>query len=252
MGIRIAIAAVAALSVLAPLQAYAQRGGGQGSGGQNGGLPRGSYAQSCSGASVSSGRLYATCQDMRGRDRATSINASTCIGDLANIDGLLTCDGAQGRYETANGGNNGGGNNGGGWGGNNGGGGNGGGNNGGGNNGGGWGGNNGGGNNNGGGWGGNNGGGWNGGGRGSITVFQDARFGGYSQTFTDDISNLNATALNDAISSVQVRGTWLVCSDRNFQGRCQTVDGDVRDLRSLGLNDEISSMRPVGRNGGRW
>jgi hypothetical protein len=200
--------------------------------------PRGSYAQSCSGAYVNQGRLYADCRDTRGNTRATSIELSPCSSsDIGNDNGLLICHGVRGSFED-NG--NGGGNNGGGWGGNNGGGW-------GGNNGGGWGGNN------GGGWGGNNGGGWNGGnnGRSFVTVYQDSNYRGYSQTFRGTQSNLGSTGFNDAISSIQLDGAWEVCTDANFRGQCQVIDGNVRNLDRWGLNDRISSMRPA-RGGGRW
>lgn len=220
---------------------------------QSRGAPRGSYAETCSGAYVNQGRLYADCLDTRSRARSTSIELAPCSsGDIANENGLLVCPGARGQFESNGGGNNGGGNNGGGW--NGGGGNNGGGNNGGGWNGGGW---NGGGNN-GGGWnggGGNNGGGWNGGnnggGRNSITVFYDRDYRGGFQTFRGEQYNLGNTDFNDQISSIQVNGPWEVCSDSGFRGQCQIIEGNVRNLNNTGLNDRISSMRPA-RGGGRW
>ena len=205
---------------------------------QSRGAPGGSYVQSCSGAYVNQGRLYADCLDTRSRARSTSIELAPCSSsDIGNIDGLLACGDVRGRYES-----NGGGNNGGGWnGGNNGGGNNGGGNNGGGNNGGGW---NGG--NNGGGWNGGN----NGGGRNSITVFYDRDYRGGFQTFRGEQYNLGNTDFNDQISSIQVNGPWEVCSDSGFRGSCQIIEGNVRNLNTSGLNDRISSKRPV--RGNRW
>jgi hypothetical protein len=116
---------------------------------QSRGAPRGSYAQTCNGAYVNQGRLYADCRDTRGNYRSSSIDLGACSSsDIGNDNGLLVCHNVRGSWEN----NGGGGNNGGGWGG--------------GNNGGGWGGGN-----NGGGWGGGN-----GGGRNSITVYQDSNF----------------------------------------------------------------------------
>ncbi|WP_269516183.1 beta/gamma crystallin-related protein [Brevundimonas subvibrioides] len=206
---------------------------------QSRGAPRGSYAQTCSGAYVNQGRLYADCLDTRSRARSSSIELAPCSSsDIANMDGLLACGDLRGRFENNAGG--------GGW--------NGGGNNGGGNNGGGWGG----GGNNGGGWGGggnNGGGGWNGGGssggRNSITVFADRDYRGAFQTFRGEQYNLSNTDFNDQISSIQLNGPWEVCSDSGFRGYCQVIEGNVRNLNNTGLNDRISSMRPL-RGGGRY
>jgi Beta/Gamma crystallin len=93
-----------------------------------------------------------------------------------------------------------------------------------------------------------NGGGW--GGRASITVFRDANYRGATYTFNEEIPNLANSGMNDAISSMQVRGDWEVCTDANFRGNCQIVRQDVRNLQNWGLNDRISSLRPV-RRGGR-
>ena len=180
---------------------------------QTRGAPRGSYAQSCTGAYVNQGRLYADCQDTRGRVRSSSIELAPCSSsDIGNDNGLLVCFNVRGTYE-----NNGGGNGGG---------------------------------NNGGGWGGGNGGGNNGGGRNSITVYQDANFRGYSETFRGEIYDLGRSGFNDRISSLQVNGTWEACVDANFRGQCQTFTGSVRNLDRWGMNDRISSLRPV--RGGRW
>jgi hypothetical protein len=109
--VSVCAAALAALTLLTPMSASAQRGGG-------GGQPGGSYTSTCSNVSVDGGRLYAECRT-GGRDsRNSSIEYGRCVGDISNNQGLLSCNGAQGRFES----NNGGGNNGGGWGGGNGGG----------------------------------------------------------------------------------------------------------------------------------
>ena len=179
--------------------------------------PRGSFAQSCSGAYTNQGRLYADCRDERGRVRGTSIELNRCSDhDIANNNGLLVCGNIRGTYEDRPG--NGGGNNGGGWG-------------------------NGG--NNGGGWGGGN-----GGGRDSAVIYRDANFRGASMTVRGEVANLQYEGFNDAVSSMELRGRWEVCTDANFRGYCQIVDGSVRNLDRWGLNDRISSMRPV-RGGGR-
>ena len=205
----LAAGAATALALLTPMTASAQRGGGYNQ-------PQGSYLRSCNDISVRGGRLYAECTDMRSNRQTSSIDASSCRGDISNNNGLLSCNGATGRFEGRNNG---------GWTGNNGG-------------------------NNGGGWGGNNGGGWGGQGRSSITVYRDANFRGQSQTFDDEISNLGRSGLNDAISSMQMRGRWEACTDANFRGQCMEFDGEVSNLSRFRMNDSISSLRPV-RGGGR-
>jgi hypothetical protein len=225
----VSAAALAALTLLTPMSASAQRNGGG-----NGGQPGGSYAQSCSDIRIDSGRLYAECRT-GGRDsRSTSIEYGRCVGDIGNNQGMLVCNGAQGRFE-----NNGGGNGNGGHPGNGNGGGGRPGNDNGNGNGGGWGGGNGPGHGNGGG----NGGGWNG--RNSITVYEDSNFRGGSTTFNGEMPNLGRRQLNDNISSMQMSGSWEACSDPYFRGACQTFTGDVRNLNSTAINDRISSLRPV-------
>jgi len=183
--------------------------------------PRGSYSQSCSGAYVNQGRLYADCRDTRGNTRPTSIELSPCSSsDIGNDNGLLVCHGVRGEHE---GGGRGGSNNNG--------------------------------NNNGGGWGGNNNG-WsnnnnNGGGRNTVTVYRDANFSGPSQTFRGEVYNLGDSGFNDAISSMEFRGQWEACTDADFRGQCQLFSDNVRNLDRWGMNDLISSIRPA-RGGGGW
>ena len=69
--------------------------------------PAGTYAQSCSNAYVSQGRLYAQCLDMAGRRFSTSIEVAPCAAiasDIGNDDGLLVCQGLRGRRENSGGG----------------------------------------------------------------------------------------------------------------------------------------------------
>lgn len=223
MSIKFAAAAATAATVLVamtPMTASAQRGGG-------GNIPGGSYAQSCSNISVNGGRLFAECRDTRRGSRVSSLDLGACgRSEIANDDGLLVCGSQRGRFERDN-------NNGGGWGGNDGrpndgrpGGGRPG--------------------------GGRPGEGWNGPGGGSITVYRDANFRGQSQSFDGEISNLGRTGLNDAISSMRMRGRWEGCTDANFRGQCMEFDGEVSNLSRFRMNDSISSLRPVRGGGGRW
>ena len=181
--------------------------------------PRGSYAQSCSGEYVNQGRLYADCQDMRGRLRGTSIELARCTNsNIGNSDGLLVCGNVRGDYEDRGGGGGGrpdrpgrpGGGNDGGWG---------------------------------------DGGGW-GGGRNSITVYRDNGFRGASASFQGEVGDLRNSGFSDSISSMEFRGEWEACTDAYFRGYCQTFRDNVRNLDRWGMNDRISSIRPV-RGGGR-
>ncbi|MGQ3039521.1 MAG: beta/gamma crystallin-related protein [Brevundimonas sp.] len=89
-------------------------------------------------------------------------------------------------------------------------------------------------------------------GRASITVYRDSNYRGATYTFNEEIPNLANSGMNDAISSMQVRGDWEVCTDAYFRGNCQVVRQDIRNLQNWGINDRISSLRPVRRGGGRW
>ena len=80
-------AAFVAFAVLAPMQASAQQRGNERV------APRGSFAQSCSGAYTNQGRLYADCQNMNGRTIGTSIELAPCSSsDISNDNGLLVCN----------------------------------------------------------------------------------------------------------------------------------------------------------------
>lgn len=172
------------------------------------GAPRGSYQQSCTGAYVNQGRLYADCSTSRERARATSIELNRCSGsDIGNENGLLVCFNHRGQFEDRPGG---------------------------------------GGGDPGGGWTPGDGGGWNGGGgRNSITIYRDANFRGESLTLRGAIPNLVSSGFNDQISSMRFRGEWEACTDANFRGRCQVFSDDVRNLDRWGVNDAISSLRPL-------
>jgi hypothetical protein len=78
-----------------------------------------------------------------------------------------------------------------------------------------------------------------------VIAYRDSGFRGASVRFDGEIANLHHTGLNDEISSMRFRGTWLACADADFRGRCRTFRNSVRDLRDSGMNDQISSLRPV-------
>lgn len=193
------------LAATAVLAAAGQEAAPQVPGGPERIAPRGDYRDSCSGAYVNRGRLYADCRDNRGRIRGVSIELNRCADyEIRNSNGLLVCGPYRGDYEDRPGG-------GGGWrpdrpdrp---------------------------------GGGWGGSH---------DSVTVFRDANFRGASIHFDNEIANLANTGFNDAISSMRFRGEWEACTDSYFRGRCQTFRDDVRNLQHWGMNDRISSLRPV-------
>lgn len=257
MKTRIAVAAAAiTLCSSEGAQAQDQRWGG--------GIPSGSYQQSCRGARVSGDILTATCQDTRGRWNFSSLRLRSCNADIANQDGRLVCGGP-------------------GWGGG----------------GPGWGGGWGGGvpsgtyqgncrdarvsggvltascvdnrgrwntsslrfrecrndirNDNGRlacEWG-NDGGGVGGGGPGwggnsTAVLFDAPDFGGQPFQANREVTNLPRQFNDRAMSlRIQGRGAWQVCSDSDFRGRCQIFDRDVPDLRRYGLGEAVSSLRPV-------
>jgi len=87
-------------------------------------------------------------------------------------------------------------------------------------------------------------------GRGEIVVYRDDGFRGQSESFRGAMSDLRASGMNDAISSMRMRGDWTACTDANFRGQCQTFSGDVSSLRAAGMNDRISSLRPGRFDGG--
>lgn len=207
----LAASAATALVAMTPMTAAAQRGPGFS-------VPQGSYVRSCTDVSIDRGRLYAQCTDMRSNRQYSSIDASACRGDISNNNGLLSCNGATGRFERDNGRPAGGSDNG----------------------------------RPGGGWDNGRPGGWGGPGGGSITVYRDANFRGQSQTYDGEISNLGRSGLNDAISSMRMRGRWEACTDANFRGQCMEFDGEVSNLSRFRMNDSISSLRPVRGGGGRW
>lgn len=92
-------------------------------------------------------------------------------------------------------------------------------------------------------------------GRGEIVVYRDDGFRGRSESFRGAMPDLRNSGMEDAISSMRMRGDWIACTEANFRGECQTFSGDVSSLRAAGMNDRISSLRPGrygGGGGGGW
>ena len=57
------------------------------------GLPQGSYLDTCNDARVQGMSLIAVCRDSAGIERSSAlINFNRCVGDIANTDGVLTCN----------------------------------------------------------------------------------------------------------------------------------------------------------------
>ena len=74
-------------------------------GGQERVAPRGDYRDSCSGAYVNRGRLYADCRDRRGEVRGSSIELARCSDyEIRNDNGLLVCGPVRGSWEGRRGG----------------------------------------------------------------------------------------------------------------------------------------------------
>lgn len=162
------------------------RCGSSGGPGWGGGLPAGSYQQSCRDARVTGNTLSANCRDNRGRWSFSSIRFNDCRGGIRNDNGRLVCDFSGGGWPPG------------------------------------------------------------GGRRSELTLFSGADFEGQPFSTTSEITNL-PRQFNDRALSLRIegRGSWQVCADANFRGRCQTFDRDVRDLRQFGLGEAISSMRQV-------
>ncbi|MET3527874.1 CVNH domain-containing protein [Phenylobacterium koreense] len=243
------VAAIAAAAFGGQAQAQVpQWGGGWG------GIPPGSYQQTCRDIRVSGPTLTATCRDSRGRWTVSSMRFDQCRGDIQNNNGRLrcsnsgapgwggaipngtfqqscrdarvsgnvltaTCPDNRGRWTTSS-------------------------------------------irfrdcrfdirNDNGrlacefggpgGGWG--PGGGF---GRSQLDLFSGPDFQNPIFSTSSEITNLPRQFNDRAMSlRIQGRGVWQVCVDSNFRGRCQTFDRDVRDLRQFGLGQAITSMRQV-------
>jgi hypothetical protein len=61
--------------------------------------PSGSYQKTCTGASMSGTTLNATCTTFSGSSSKTSLPfATSCVGDIGNINGVLACAGPNGSY----------------------------------------------------------------------------------------------------------------------------------------------------------
>jgi hypothetical protein len=85
-----------------------------------------------------------------------------------------------------------------------------------------------------------------------LTIFANRDFGGRSATVRNDIPNLEAIGLNDAVSSLQVAPgeQWEVCEHADYQGRCVVFSGSEVDLRRNGWDNLISSARRLRGRGG--
>ncbi|HEY6306698.1 MAG TPA: CVNH domain-containing protein [Candidatus Angelobacter sp.] len=63
-----------------------------------GGLPYGSYRQTCQNMRVDGNKLFAYCRKADGGWRNTSIDYRSCGGEIINDDGYLRCGGGDNRY----------------------------------------------------------------------------------------------------------------------------------------------------------
>ena len=53
--------------------------------------PTGSYARTCQNNRMIGPELYSLCRMRNGRTMSTKLDVRGCVGDIANIDGRLTC-----------------------------------------------------------------------------------------------------------------------------------------------------------------
>lgn len=82
-------------------------------------------------------------------------------------------------------------------------------------------------------------------------LYKNAGFGGGAVRIDRDIPDLGELGINDAASSISVRGgAWQICEHAQYRGRCVVVDSDVADFREIDLNDKVSSIRRVDDRGG--
>ena len=90
-----------------------------------------------------------------------------------------------------------------------------------------------------------------------VTLFEDADFRGYSETFIENIPNLNSSRFgNNTASSIRVDRECRVTlySEIGYRGRSVRLRGDEPDLgRTPVGNDAVSSMEiDCGRSGGGY
>jgi len=84
-----------------------------------------------------------------------------------------------------------------------------------------------------------------------VTLYYDAPFKGYYDSFQTEIPNLRDYRLNDEVSAVQLR--WPICEiilyeDKDYGGRSiRITEKDVPDLdiRKYWFNDKASSMKVI-------
>ena len=80
-----------------------------------------------------------------------------------------------------------------------------------------------------------------------VTLYRDVNFGGASQTFTSDSSDLRSSRIgNDQTTSVRVSPGCRarLYQDINFSGAYTEIDGDNSDLRGSTVgNDSVTSIR---------
>jgi major membrane immunogen (membrane-anchored lipoprotein) len=65
--------------------------GGSQTGGQQAGVPQGSYQQTCRNIRNNGPQLNASCQNKSGQWKNTSIDTRSCSGEIVNDDGNLRC-----------------------------------------------------------------------------------------------------------------------------------------------------------------
>lgn len=76
-------------------------------------------------------------------------------------------------------------------------------------------------------------------------LYTSANFRGQSLTVREPIANLgNFRGFNDNVRSIRiVRGQTEVCTDARYRGRCVQIDRSVADLNQFRLANQISSIR---------
>lgn len=79
-----------------------------------------------------------------------------------------------------------------------------------------------------------------------ISLYRDAGYAGSGRTFTFDVPDLARYGMANMASSAYLRsGAWQLCTRAYYRGRCVTLRASASNFRRLGLNDRARSLRRV-------
>jgi hypothetical protein len=82
----------------------------------------------------------------------------------------------------------------------------------------------------------------------TITLYDQAGFGGRSITLDGDAPDLRWVQFNDLTTSYRFSGgRWEVCLEPNYRGACHLVDADNENMAAWAFNNRITSVRALHR-----